>query len=60
MLLSRTNLKQNYTEKLKINIKKIRRAKVYQENTKRAKIVKLISDYIESKVFNRTDRFISY
>lgn len=60
MLLSRTNLKQNYTEKLKINIKKIRRAKVYQENTKRAKIVKLISDYIESKAFNRTDRFISY
>lgn len=60
MLLSRTNLKQNYTEKLKINIKKIRRAKVYQENTKREKIVKLISDYIESKVFNRTDRFISY
>lgn len=38
--------------------KKTKRAKIYQENTKRARIAKSISDYIEFKAVDGTKRFI--
>lgn len=60
MLLSRTNLKQNYTKKLKINVKKKEREPKCIRKTQRARIAKLISDYIEFKAFSGTVRFISY
>lgn len=54
-----TNLKQNCTEKSKINVKKKRRAKIYLENTKRARIAKLISDYVDFKASMEQIYFIS-
>jgi hypothetical protein len=41
-------------------LKKNKTAEIYQANTKRARITKFISDYIEFTALKGTKRFISH